>query len=99
MNDITKTIVAAANSPIRQILTTVFSGVIMALLLWMTNVLVNVSHTLPLIERRISTLEMKQDSVTEHLALSREAIAVLRREVAMVQEELRTIRANRNTGG
>jgi len=99
MNDIRKTIRAAASSPVRQILTTVFSGAVMALLLWMANLLVNVSHTLPIIERRISTLEMKQDNVTEHLALSRESIAVLRREVALMQEELRTIRANRNTGG
>jgi hypothetical protein len=95
MNEFSKGLVAAANSPIRAVMTTVIGGITLTLLLWIASLLSNLAYVIPVFERRITSLETRQEAIGDHMALTREAIAVLRREVALMQEELRLLRRTR----
>jgi hypothetical protein len=92
MNELSKGLMAAANSPIRAVLTTVIGGVTLALLLWIASLLSHMSYAMPNFERRLAGIETRQEVVGDHMALTREGLAVLRREVALMQEELRLLR-------
>jgi hypothetical protein len=97
MSELSKGLTAAANSPIRAVMTTVIGGITLALLLWIASLLSNLAYVIPVFERRITSLETRQETVKDHMVLTREAVAVLRREVVLMQEELRLLRRSRTS--
>jgi uncharacterized coiled-coil protein SlyX len=78
--------------PIRNIIATVFSGGLLALLLWIAALLSDLSHSVPAMEKRLAALESRVEMIGEHITVSRETTAVLKREVTLMQDELRALR-------
>jgi uncharacterized coiled-coil protein SlyX len=76
----------------RNAIATIFSGGVLALLLWIAALLADLSHSVPAMEKRLAALETRVEQISENLALSREAIAVLKREMTLIQDELRSLR-------
>jgi hypothetical protein len=86
-------IVAVANSPLRAVLTSVIGSVTLALLVWVASLLSYLAHTMPVVERRIAAIEARDDTAREQATATREALAVLRTQMAGMQEEMRLLRA------
>jgi uncharacterized coiled-coil protein SlyX len=79
-------------TPIRNVVATVFSGGLLALLLWIAALLADLSHSVPAMEKRLAALETRVELIGEHITVSRETTAVLKREVTLMQDELRALR-------
>jgi uncharacterized coiled-coil protein SlyX len=81
-----------AHNPVRNIIATVFSGGLLALLLWIASLLSSLSYSVPAMEKRLAALESRVEMIGEHITVSRETTAVLKREVTLMQDELRALR-------
>jgi hypothetical protein len=93
MTKMSEGIVAVANSPLRAVLTSVIGGLTLALLVWVASLLSYLAHTMPVVERRIAAIEARDDTAREQATATREALAVLRTQMAGMQEEMRLLRA------
>jgi hypothetical protein len=92
MGELQKGVLAAANSPVRAVLTSIAGGLTLTLVLWMASQLSHVAYALPALDRRVATMEARDAVALEQAAATREALAVLRTQIAGVQEELRMLR-------
>lgn len=90
--EIGKGMLAAANSPVRAVLTSIAAGVTLTLVIWIASQLSHVAYALPALDRRVLTMEARDGVALEQAAATREALAVLRTQLIAVQEELRMLR-------
>lgn len=90
--EVNRGILAAANSPLRAVATSVIGGLTLALLIWVAALLSHMSYAMPAIERRVAIIEARDSAVVEQAAATREALAVLRTQIGGVQDEMRMLR-------